>query len=234
MPDVAGKALDVAKSDINDAGFTGDVEVLGGGLFGIVVESNWQVCDQSPAAGATVTGTPELTVDRTCGDEAEAGDDVPSVEPSPTPEAAPYVYEGPGYEIITVDEDAGFSVLDQYWVLTDKLDYSTNAYKDQVKLIIADVARQAGTASVIVQVVTDAEIAAARSNTTIADFTSSHDMAYFNDVIDPKLLSDWVAWYQGGYDSDTGELSDSANAFGIDWWIAGDSESEKWKPEIAG
>ena len=40
MPEAVGKQLDVAKSDIKRAGFTGEVEVLGGGIFGIVEESN--------------------------------------------------------------------------------------------------------------------------------------------------------------------------------------------------
>ncbi len=61
MPDVIGKQLDVALSD---------VEVLGGGPFGIIDESNWQVCEQLPAAGETVTDQPRLTVDRSCGDDA--------------------------------------------------------------------------------------------------------------------------------------------------------------------
>ena len=39
MPDVAGKKLDVAPSEIESAGFQDDVDVVGGGLFGIVNES---------------------------------------------------------------------------------------------------------------------------------------------------------------------------------------------------
>lgn len=66
MPDVEGKRLDVAKSDIERAGFEGDVEIVGGGTLGVVVESNWTVCEQLPAAGKTVTAAPRLTVDRSC------------------------------------------------------------------------------------------------------------------------------------------------------------------------
>jgi hypothetical protein len=36
MPDVVGSPLDTAKSDIERAGYGSDLEVLGGGLFGIV------------------------------------------------------------------------------------------------------------------------------------------------------------------------------------------------------
>ncbi len=39
MPDVTGKKLDVAQSDIKQAGFENKVEVLGGGAFGVVKES---------------------------------------------------------------------------------------------------------------------------------------------------------------------------------------------------
>ncbi len=62
MPDVAGKKLDDAKSAIKDAGFDGEVKVDGGGLFGVVVESSWEVCEQNPAAGTTVAAKPTLTV----------------------------------------------------------------------------------------------------------------------------------------------------------------------------
>lgn len=69
MPNVTGAQLDVALSDISRAGFDGDPEVLGGGTFGVVNESNWTVCDQLPAAGEAITATPRLTVDRSCPDE---------------------------------------------------------------------------------------------------------------------------------------------------------------------
>jgi len=78
MPDVTGQRLDVALSDIERAGFKSDVEVLGGGMFGVIDESNWEVCDQSPTSGTVVTDAPRLTVDRSCGDTAEE---------SPEPEA---------------------------------------------------------------------------------------------------------------------------------------------------
>ena len=100
MPDVVGTQLDAAKSDIERAGFGGEVEVLGGGMFGIVNEPNWQVCEQLPPAGETVTDTPRLTVDRSCETAAEPTEapteaDAPSVEPTP---ADPMVTD------ITVDE----------------------------------------------------------------------------------------------------------------------------------
>lgn len=76
MPDVTGQQLDAALSAIESAGFTDDVDVEGGGVFGVVDESNWQVCEQSPASGEPLTRTPSLTVDRSCDVETDA---------SPTP-----------------------------------------------------------------------------------------------------------------------------------------------------
>ena len=79
MPDVVGRTLDVALSDIKRAGVEDEVEVLGGGTFGVVDESNWKVCEQVPAAGDEVTAAPRLTVDRSCGDDA-SGSTTPSTE----------------------------------------------------------------------------------------------------------------------------------------------------------
>jgi hypothetical protein len=70
MPDVTGKKLDVAKSSIRDAGFEDEVKVDGGGAVGVLNESNWEVCDQSPTAGAAVSGAPRLAVDRSCHEDA--------------------------------------------------------------------------------------------------------------------------------------------------------------------
>lgn len=87
MPDVTGKQLDVAKSDIQRAGFGGDVEVIGGGMLGILDESNWMVCEQLPAAGTLISDKPRLTVDRSCGDTEPSA--APSEEPSDTPTVEP-------------------------------------------------------------------------------------------------------------------------------------------------
>ena len=43
MPEVMGVTLDVALSDIERAGIEDEVEVLGGGVFGVVDDANWQV-----------------------------------------------------------------------------------------------------------------------------------------------------------------------------------------------
>ncbi len=66
MPDVVGKRLDIALSDVERAGFDDEVEVLGGGAFGVLDESNWTVCSQEPESGAEIAGVPRISVDRTC------------------------------------------------------------------------------------------------------------------------------------------------------------------------
>ncbi len=66
MPELVGKRLDVALSDIERAGFDDEVEVLGGGMFGVVDESNWTVCSQEPTSGSDITSPPRVTVERSC------------------------------------------------------------------------------------------------------------------------------------------------------------------------
>ncbi len=83
MPTVIGQKLDVALSDIKRAGFSDDVEVLGGGVLGVIDKSNWTVCEQEPAAGQAMTSTPRLKVDRTCASAS------PSAPPSPQQTATP-------------------------------------------------------------------------------------------------------------------------------------------------
>lgn len=49
VPEVVGERLDVALDRLRRAGFDPDVE--GGGVFGIIEESNWQVVTQEPGPG---------------------------------------------------------------------------------------------------------------------------------------------------------------------------------------
>lgn len=230
MPEVTGLQLDVALSDIERAGFSDDVEVLGGGVFGVVDESNWVVCEQEPSAGQTLTAAPRLTVDRSCGTEETEPTESPSEEP--TEDAEAYSYEGPAYEIVTIDADFGITGLDQYWVYVSELDVTTDAHRAQVQAIITDIAHTAGTASFIAGIVTDPEIVEAESASTAAAFGAEHSSDnYFRDVVAPKEVTDWVATYTGGFDYDTGAPSDAAEAFEILWWPYGDMEIEKWSPE---
>lgn len=86
-----GKRLDVAKSDIKRAGFEDKAEVLGGGTFGVLDESNWEVCEQAPAAGKPLTEAPRLTIERDCNKDDVKPSEEPSPEGtvSPTPSAEP-------------------------------------------------------------------------------------------------------------------------------------------------
>ena len=71
MPDVLGQRLDVATSDIERAGIEDEIEVLGGGVLGVIDETNWHVCEQSPGPGAVAEGV-RLMVERSCDDDDEA------------------------------------------------------------------------------------------------------------------------------------------------------------------
>jgi hypothetical protein len=90
MPDVTTRRLDIALSDIEKAGFEDEVEVLGGGTFGILDESNWTVCDQEPAAGDDLSTAPRLVVDRACENEDDLeGEAEPEPQADAEPEAQP-------------------------------------------------------------------------------------------------------------------------------------------------
>lgn len=89
MPDVTGKRLDVAKNDIKHAGVEVKVKVVGGGLLGVIVDSDWEVCDQSPAPGQAVSGAPQLTVGRSCDDGATASDSPSASASTPSAESSP-------------------------------------------------------------------------------------------------------------------------------------------------
>jgi len=52
VPDLVGQRLDVAKDRLRRAGF--DPDVHGGGLFGILRDSNWTVVTQDPGPGVTL------------------------------------------------------------------------------------------------------------------------------------------------------------------------------------
>ena len=64
VPALVGQRLDVALDRLQSVGLKG--EVHGGGLFGVVDESNWRVVDQDPSNGARLHqgDTVRLDVDR--------------------------------------------------------------------------------------------------------------------------------------------------------------------------
>lgn len=57
MPDFAGKAVKVARGAL-DSGTSITVNDASGGDRFILLESNWKVCSQKPAAGAALNGQP--------------------------------------------------------------------------------------------------------------------------------------------------------------------------------
>jgi hypothetical protein len=64
VPDVEGERLDTARERIERAGF--DVDEEDGGLFGSIVDSNWEVVAQDPPAGTLLErgSTVHLSLDR--------------------------------------------------------------------------------------------------------------------------------------------------------------------------
>ena len=64
VPALVGQRLDVALDRLQSAGLKGDVQ--GGGLFGVLQESDWKVVDQDPSPGARLAqgDTVRLDIDR--------------------------------------------------------------------------------------------------------------------------------------------------------------------------
>jgi len=64
VPDVVGQRLNVAKDRVKRAGF--DLDVVGGGLLGVIVDSNWEVTSQEPAPGGQLEqgSTVEVRIER--------------------------------------------------------------------------------------------------------------------------------------------------------------------------
>lgn len=242
MPDVVGKTLDVGLVEIEDSGFSEDAEVVGGGVFGVVDEANWLICNQVPSAGAPIESAPTLTVDRECGDSsAETGDpteedtdtaeepaEAPETAEAPAPEEAPYT--GLPYEVVITDESVTPAKLTQYWVVIAPVDLSTDAYKDAVKAIITDLARKDGKAEIMVDVVTSLEIARAASPSATPAFIEEYGEDYFLRTIPELEVDGYIASYAGGFDEDSLEPSISAEAYEIVWRPAASPEFETWKP----
>jgi serine/threonine protein kinase len=64
VPSLAGQPLDAAERQLNDLGLHATEE--GGGLFGVVIPSDWNVCETSPGPGSAVRpgATVRLLIDR--------------------------------------------------------------------------------------------------------------------------------------------------------------------------
>lgn len=67
MPtDLENKPLNQVEDELDGDGI--GYHAVGGGTFGIILKSDWGVCDTKPAGGATVSGPVQLIVAHfTCG-----------------------------------------------------------------------------------------------------------------------------------------------------------------------
>jgi hypothetical protein len=63
VPNLVGERLDVAEDKLDQLGL--NYNEIGGGTFGIVVRSNWTVCQTEPASGGSAARV-RLIVDRDC------------------------------------------------------------------------------------------------------------------------------------------------------------------------
>jgi serine/threonine protein kinase len=64
VPNLVGEPLDVAEQELHDLGLRSSR--VGGGLFGVLVPAEWEVCDTSPRANSTAPpgSTVRLLIDR--------------------------------------------------------------------------------------------------------------------------------------------------------------------------
>jgi hypothetical protein len=62
VPDLTGSALDVAEDQLDGEGI--DHDTIGGGLFGIIDASAWEVCATDPPAGEDASAGVTLYVAR--------------------------------------------------------------------------------------------------------------------------------------------------------------------------
>lgn len=64
VPSLAGQPLDTAEQQLDDLGLHSSE--VGGGLFGVLIPTDWNVCDTSPGAGTVVDpgSTVQLLIDR--------------------------------------------------------------------------------------------------------------------------------------------------------------------------
>lgn len=181
--------------------------------------------EEAPSAASSEDAVDEPAAEPT----TEPTEDAAVSEP---PEVEPYSYEGPKYEVVIVDKVPAAGGLSQYWVFTKPgFDFSSEAYRDKVKLILGDIAHKQGTAQFLAEVVTNKQIAQAEAISTSLAFSDEHGFDYAINTI-PKLeVKGWVASYTGGFDYDTGRKSDEA--FEVIWRPYATSEIENWQPEVS-
>lgn len=202
----------------------GVLVLLGAAIgIGVLLEENG-----TPAASTTSTSRSETTSDGT----TSASTTSAQTSPTPTPETS-YSYAGPAYDVVIEDEGIGPAKLTEHWVVIDQVDYSTDKYQDDIKRVVSDIARTAGTTDLIAHVVTDEQIARAEAASTMDEFRAEHGDDYAINEIPKKEELGYVAIYTGGFDVDAAVASTAPEGYEIAWRPAGDAaEIERWQPAI--
>lgn len=91
--DLVGERLDVAEHELDKLSLGYDE--VGGGIAGIVVKSNWTVCQTKPGAGQPVSGNIELIVDRVCSSSGVGTANTPTPVSTPA-NTSSVTFEGQG------------------------------------------------------------------------------------------------------------------------------------------
>jgi hypothetical protein len=209
-----------------------------GGLVAAAVSGGDETPEETKPAAVESKKTPETSSREPSSEPSEEAMEQP-VEPETaaaepeTAAAEPYSYSGPKYEVVVADKTLGPGKPTQYWLYApSKFNLSTDAYKAQVKLMIADVAHEQGTANFIAEIVTNREIALAEALSTSEDFVAEHGFDFAINTVPQLEVKGWVANYTGGIDPVSGEPSEDPSAYEIIWRPYANSELETWKPEV--
>ena len=115
VPNVTGVSLDAAEARLDARRI--DHVIAGGGVFGVIVRSHWQVCDQEPRAGRRASEV-VLVVERACSTgPSRRAEVVPDVEYESLDDAEAELREaGLGYDVVpdgVIFIRANWSVCDQ-------------------------------------------------------------------------------------------------------------------------
>jgi len=115
VPRVVGQQLDVAIADLDARGLRH--RTVGGGSFGVVVPSHWQVCSQAPRGGTKAVEA-TLVVERACSRVPPVRTAVvPDVEYESLDQAeAELRFGGLGFEVSADDE----IVVRSHWQVCDQ------------------------------------------------------------------------------------------------------------------
>ena len=130
VPNVTGMSLDAAQARLGARDLESDVE--GGGTFGIVIRSHWQVCDQVPGPGRQAVEV-TLVVERACSTmPPHRSTVVPDVEYEALDEAQEELTRaGLGYEV----EPEGEIVVRSNWTVCSQ-EPSPGEWGDIVELYV--------------------------------------------------------------------------------------------------